>query len=121
MKLTQQKTITRAVKGSLGADFGWDRKPYFCPLKKEYYFKIKSGEQDCEIRPNKHRGWNEENIYIGRDITFSLGYGKADRTTKTIKDIACLHDLSIINIPQWHIDAVIKIYGNQAYWLVAYV
>ncbi len=33
-------------------------KNLFIPLYKEYFLKFKNGEQDCEIRPLAHRGWD---------------------------------------------------------------
>lgn len=96
-------------------------KPYFCPLNKEYYLKFKGGLQDCEIRPNNHRGWNVNNIYPGREIALSNGYQKAGRLTKPIMRTLITHDLTLENIPQWHIDAVENIYGKRESWLIAYV
>lgn len=60
------------------------RKPYFLPLNKEFYLKVKSGEQNCEIRPANHRGWNSKNIYPGRWLKFSSGYGDHDRHCREI-------------------------------------
>lgn len=95
-------------------------KPYWCPLNKEYYLKFKAGTQDCEIRPNNHHGWNVKNVYPGRLITLSNGYQKAGRLTKTIMRTLLTHDLSQ-DIPQWHIDAVEKIYGKRDSWLIAFI
>lgn len=100
--------------------FGLTR-PFFLPLKKEYYLKFKSGEQDCEIRPCNHHSWNPKNIYAGRVVTLSLGYGKQDRTEKMIRNTIITDDLYKHNIPKWHIDAVHEIYGERPFWLVAYV
>lgn len=96
-------------------------KPYFLPLFKEYFLKIKSGEQDCEIRPNNHRGWNIKNIYPGRLVTISNGYGKHDRITREIRSTMVTRDLTMESIPQWHIDAVEAIYGQRDSWLIAWV
>lgn len=96
-------------------------KPLFVPLMKEYFLKIKRGEQDCEIRPNHHRGWRLKNVYPGRLITFSNGYGKHDRVTKEVQRISVTPDLTLENLPQWHIDAVEKIYGKRDSWLIAYI
>ena len=95
-------------------------KPLFVPLMKKYYLKVKSGEQDCEIRPSNHRGWNVTNVYPFRQITLSCGYGKQDRTTRTIRATCSTHDLQQERIPQWHIDAVEEIYGKRERWLIAY-
>lgn len=101
----------------------WNLTPYFCPLNKEFYFKVESGEQDCEIRPLNHRGWNEKNIYVGRDITFSNGYGKYNRTTKKTTETLVVNDLlfAVPFIDDDHIDAVKTIYPWADEWLVAYV
>ncbi len=96
-------------------------KPFFCPLFREYYNKIKNGVQDCEIRPLDHRGWNLKNIYSGRKIHFSLGYGKQDRTLKIVHAVTVTNDLPGLGIPKWHIDAVNAIYPHADAWLVAHV
>ena len=59
------------------------KKPYFLPLNKEFYLKVKSGEQDCEIRPANHRGWNSKNIYPGRWLKFSAPVHWTSRTPPT--------------------------------------
>jgi len=97
-------------------------KPYFLPLKGEYYLKIKTGKQNCEIRPNNHRGWNIRNIFPGRILRLSYGYGKGNRMLKEItKTVVNIGPLLPDNVPQWHIDAVEEIYGKQAEWLIAYI
>ena len=96
-------------------------KPYFVPLMKEYFLKFKNGEQDCEIRPNNHRGWNSKNIYPGRSLLLSKGYGNYDRLMKEVRHVKKALDLKALGIPQWHIDAVEDIYGKQHCWMVAYV
>tara|TARA_R110002050_G_scaffold57423_3_gene128932 strand:+ start:80013 stop:80306 length:294 start_codon:yes stop_codon:yes gene_type:complete len=96
-------------------------KPYFLPLMKIYYLKFKSGEQDCEIRPANHHGWNIKNIFPGRSLLLSSGYGKQDRLVKEIRSTMITHDLNQEKIPIWHIDAVESIYGKRDKWLVAYV
>lgn len=94
-------------------------KPYFCPLMKTYWLKIKNGEQDLEIRPNGHRGWNTKIIYPGRKITFSNGYQVPGRITRVISQTDIVSDLKKAGIAQWHIDAVNSIYGPRNQWLVA--
>lgn len=96
-------------------------KPYFVPLNKEYFFKIKNGEQDCEIRPTDHRGWRIKNIYPGRNLQFSNGYGNYDRIIKKAVRVLTTNSLKQSGIPQWHIDAVEGIYGKRDNWLIAYV
>lgn len=96
-------------------------KPYFCPLKREYYNKIKAGVQRSEIRPNNHRGWNVKNIYPGRQILFSLGYRKDDRTLREIINTIVTHDLRQEDVSIAHIEAVEAIYGKRESWLVASV
>ncbi len=102
-----------------------DRKPYFCPVNKEHYFKLESGEQGCEIRPNNHRGWNENNIYQGRYLKLSNGYGNYNRVTKIITRTFVIPnewcEMTDIGVAPWHIHAVKKIYPNATEWLVAYV
>lgn len=96
-------------------------KPYFVPLMKEWFFKFKNGEQDCEIRPDNHRGWSKKNIYPGRALLLSNGYGNYDRMMKKVTKVREKADLRTLGIPQWHIDAVEGIYGKQLCWMVAYV
>ena len=98
------------------------RKPYFLPLNKEFYLKVKSGEQDCEIRPANHRGWNSKNIYPGRWLKFSSGYGDHDRHCREIYVVVeGPASFALARVPQWHIDAVEQIYGKRDRWLVAFV
>lgn len=100
---------------------GLPEKALFVPLKKEYFHKIKGGKQDCEIRPNNHRGWNVKNVYPGRMITFSNGYGRHERLKLEVRSTMVTHDLSQEKVPQWHIDAVEQIYGKRSSWLIAYI
>ena len=95
-------------------------KYYFLPLMKEYYYKIRAGEQSCEIRPNEHRGWHMGNVYPGRWLMISNGYQKPGRLYREIISTMSTHDLKQQNIPQWHIDAVEEIYGKRDRWLIAY-
>jgi len=94
-------------------------KPYFCPLMKTYWLKFKEGEQDLEIRPNGHRGWNTKNIYPGRKITLSNGYQVPGRITRVISQTEVASHLQKAGVAQWHIDAVISIYGPRDRWLIA--
>ena len=96
-------------------------KPYFVPLMKVYFFKFKNGDQDCEIRPMNHRGWNLKNIFPGRSLQLSNGYGNYDRIIKPVKVTQVTDDLAEAGIEQWHIDAVEGIYDKQKEWLIAYV
>lgn len=96
-------------------------KALFVPLKAEYYLKFENGLQDCEIRPDQYRGWSRKNVYPGRPITLSYGYGKQRRISKIITCVAILEDLSTLNIPEWHIEAVYSIYGDRKRWLVAFL
>ena len=96
-------------------------KPYFCPLKREYFNKIKTHIQRSEIRPNGHHGWNVKNIYPGRQILFSLGYRKTDRFLREIRNTIVTHDLRQEDVSVNHIEAVEAIYGKRDSWLVARV
>jgi len=96
-------------------------KPYFLPLMKEYYLKLKDGTQRSEIRPNNHRGWNTKNIFPGRVLNCSSGYGKHDRTLKTIVNTMVTHDLRQEDVAIDHIEAVEAIYGKRDSWLIARV
>lgn len=98
-----------------------NEKPLFVPLLKKYYELIKSGEQDCEIRPNDYRFWNVKNVYPLREILFSSGYGKQDRIVRCIRSTMISGNLAAEKIPRWHIDAVEEIYGKRERWLIAYV
>lgn len=97
-------------------------KPYFLPLKTEYYRKFESGEQNCEIRPANHHGWNAKNIYAGRELLLSRGYGTADRHVRKIRTtLEGSPGFAFACVPKWHIDAVEAIYGKRDRWLVAFV
>ncbi len=96
-------------------------KPYFCPLNTEFWQKFKDCEQDCEIRPDEHHGWNDRNIYVGRKIALCRGYTYTNCVERTITRTVQTNNLKAANIPQWHIDAVEKIYGPRDMWLVAFV
>jgi hypothetical protein len=97
-------------------------KPYFLPVKKEYYQKIEDGSQDCEIRPADHNGWSSVNIYPGRQLLISCGYGKARRTTRVVREVRVgAASFAFRDVPKWHIEAVEEIYGKCDRWLVAYV
>lgn len=96
-------------------------KPLFVPLYKAYFLKFQSGGQTCEIRPNGYRGWNIDNVYPGRLITLSNGYGKKDRITKKIRSTMVTHDLRQEPVGEWHIQAVEDIYGKRSSWLIAYI
>lgn len=97
-------------------------KPYFLPLKAEYYLKFKCGEQNCEIRPANYRGWREKNIYAGRELLLSLGYSKADRHCRKIRvTVEGPASFAFAGVPDWHVAAVEQIYGKRGRWLVAYV
>ena len=96
-------------------------KKLFVPLYKEYFLKFKNGDQDCEIRPLGHRGWNTKNVYPGRVMTLSSGYGTHNRIEKVIDFTLVTNSLKQSGIPEWHIDAVEAIYGKRYKWLIAYV
>jgi hypothetical protein len=96
-------------------------KNLFIPLYKKYFLKFKNGEQDCEIRPLGHKGWHTDNVYPGRLMTLSNGYGKHDRLEKIIKKTTATRNLETAQIPKWHIEVVEAIYGKRAWWLIAYV
>lgn len=95
-------------------------KPYFLPLKAEPYERIEAGLQMSEIRPNNHRGWNHSNIFPGRILNLSYGYGKKRRMLKTVTNIIITRNLEEEkNITGEHIKLVYKIYGKRYEWLVA--
>jgi hypothetical protein len=96
-------------------------KNLFIPLYKEYFLKFKNGEQDCEIRPLDHRGWNTKNVFPGRVMTLANGYGKHDRLKKMIDFTRVTNNLKSSGISKWHTDAMEAIYGKRDKWLIAYV
>ena len=95
-------------------------KDFFLPLYKKHFLMIKNGTQNCEIRPYKHRGWRAKNIYPGRFLLLSNGYGKHDRIRKRITRLSFTPSLEFEGVPQWHINAVEAIYGKRDRWLIAY-
>lgn len=96
-------------------------KPYFLPLNGEFYLKVESGLQRSEIRPNNHRGWNVKNIFPGRVLNFSYGYGKQRRMLREVTNTIVTNDLHQEDVAQKHIEAVEAIYGKRESWLVARV
>lgn len=58
-------------------------KPLFIPLKAEYFYQFKRGEKHVEMRKYGPR-WNEKTCKVGREVTLSLGYGKAHRMSGRI-------------------------------------
>ena len=58
-------------------------KPLFIPLMTKYYEAFKSGGKTEELRLYGDR-WNERTCYVGRKVTLSKGYGKAERMTGVI-------------------------------------
>lgn len=60
------------------------RKPLFIPLKTEYYNAFLDGTKTHELR--RYGGaWTEKNIWPGRAVTLSKGYGKQHRQSGTVK------------------------------------
>ena len=96
-------------------------KNLFIPLYKEYFLKFQRGEQDCEIRPLGHKGWNSDNVHPMRMMTLSNGYGKYNRIEKMIIKTIITTNLKKEGVPEWHIEAVEAIYGKRDWWLIAYV
>ena len=62
-----------------------------------------------------------KNIFPGRVLNCSLGYGKKNRTLKTIVNTMVTHDLRQEDVSLDHIEAVEAIYGKRGSWLVARV
>ena len=58
-------------------------KPLFIPLKREFFDAFARGEKHFEYRTYGPR-WNERTCAIGRQVTLSLGYGKAHRLAGVI-------------------------------------
>lgn len=57
--------------------------PLFIPLKAPYFEAFKDGTKTEELRRYGPR-WNTNTCTIGRAVTLSRGYGKADRLTGKI-------------------------------------
>lgn len=81
-----------------------DMKPLFIPLKREHFEAFKSGEKETEFRPHGRR-WNSNTCRIGRLVTLSLGYGKANRLTGRVVGFEVSRTPSLR--PKWR-----AIYGN---------
>lgn len=62
-------------------------RPLFIPLKTEPFLRFRLGSKDTEYRPYGPR-WNERTCRIGRAVTLSKGYGKANRLTGTVRSFA---------------------------------
>ena len=53
-------------------------KPLFIPLNRKYFEEFKNGRKFVEKRVYGNR-WNERTCKVGRPVTLSKGYGKAER------------------------------------------
>lgn len=85
-----------------------EEKPLFVPLKTEHYEAFERGIKKYEYRLYGPR-WNEKTCRIGRAVTLSKGYGKANRLHTSVKgfekvDPTALHLLERLDI--------IDCYGN---------
>ncbi len=58
-------------------------RPLFIPLKGEFFDAFASGTKTEELRRFGPR-WNERTCEVGRAVTLSRGYGKAQRLTGRI-------------------------------------
>lgn len=59
-------------------------KPLFIPLNREYFEQFEAGTKTVEYRVYGSR-WNEDTCRVGREAVLSLGYGKDNRITGTVK------------------------------------
>lgn len=55
-----------------------NRPPLFIPLKTKFYEAFDSGEKTTEYRAYGPR-WNFNNVWVGRPVIISKGYGKKQR------------------------------------------
>jgi len=58
-------------------------KPLFIPLKRPYFEAFERGEKTHEYRRDVPR-WSAKNVFPGRPVTLSLGYGKKRRLSGTV-------------------------------------
>ena len=71
-------------------------KPLFIPLKTQFYEAFLNGTKTVELRQHGPR-WNEQTCQIGRAVTISKGYGKANRRAGVITSFDVRH----IDSPDW--------------------
>jgi hypothetical protein len=72
-----------AGEGAVQQGRGTEVKPLFVPLAGEHYDAFAAGTKDTEYR--KYGGqWTEKNVYPGRKVVLSRGYGKYARVTGTV-------------------------------------
>lgn len=64
-------------------------RPLFIPLRSKWFAQIYSGEKRHEYRAYGPR-WNEGTCRVGRRVTVSRGYGKAQRLAKVIASFIVL-------------------------------
>jgi hypothetical protein len=83
-------------------------KPFFMPLKTEYFEQFKNGTKSYELRKYSNR-FCRAKFPIGRHVILSKGYGKKHRLIGTVAhiNIVMADELSIIDRK-----AVVDCYGN---------
>jgi len=84
-------------------------KNLFIPLITEYYEAFKCGEKTYELRVAGKR-WNAETCRIGRKVTLSKGYGKANRLYGTVVGFTVVDGT---RLKDSHRKNLIKIYGTD--------
>ncbi len=58
-------------------------KPLFIPLKRCYFEAFERGDKTHEYRRDVPR-WSPKNVFPGRPITLSMGYGKKHRLSAEV-------------------------------------
>lgn len=88
-------------------------KPLFIPLKTEFYDRFADGSKTEELRLHGPR-WNENTCRIGRAVTLSKGYGKANRMSGRIWKFTRQHGTTFGSTYKKSIEAI---YGTLDVWI----
>ena len=72
-------------------------KALFIPLKREYFEAFASGRKTHEYRMDAPR-WSAKNVFPGRPVVLSLGYGKQHR----LKAVVVSRAYKWMDTEAWH-------------------
>ena len=95
------------------AETKMSEKPLFVPLKAEFFEAFASGAKKDELRRYGPR-WNETTCAVGRVVTLSRGYGKAQRLSGIIRAFKKQHGSTFGSMYRASIE---KIYGTVDVWI----
>ena len=93
-------------------------KPIFIPLKRCYFEAFERGDKTHEYRRDVPR-WSHKNVFPGRPVTLSLGYGKKNRLSAEVVSRKCswMSSMDWINCygtSGWGVDIELKVFADRA-------